>query len=135
MWGAFKNDARGYKLSTHHVDAVFVSEASGRFLALGDNRGKDGPKFGHLFSSDDLGKTWKWLEPKGLDASTGRGTLVSNGKMLLMTDSDAANAWTSRDAGRDMERPLSNGCQTRCAQRRGRRVLAHWQTRPHQRRW
>ena len=111
MWGAFKNDARGYKLSTHHVDAVFVSEASGRFLALGDNRGKDGPKFGHLFSSDDLGKTWKWLEPKGLDASTGRGTLVSNGKMLLMTDSDAANAWTSSDAGETWNGPYPTGAK------------------------
>jgi len=111
MWGAFKNDARGYKLSTHHVDAVFVSEASGRFLALGDNRGKDGPKFGHLFSSDDLGKTWKWLEPKGLDASTGRGTLVSNGKMLLMTDSDAANAWTSSNAGETWNGPYPTGAK------------------------
>jgi photosystem II stability/assembly factor-like uncharacterized protein len=111
MWGAFKNDARGYKLSTHHVDPVFVSEASGRFLALGDNRGKDGPKFGNLFASDDLGKTWKWLAPKGLDASTGRGTLVSNGKLLLMTDNDAANAWTSTDSGETWDGPHATGAK------------------------
>lgn len=111
MWGGFKGDARGYKLVTHHVDPVFVSETSGRFLALGDNRGKDGPKFGNLFASDDLGKTWKWLEPRGLDDSTGRGTLVSNGKMLLMTDSDATNAWTSSDAGETWSGPYPTGAK------------------------
>lgn len=109
MWGAFKNDARGYKLSTHHVDPVFVSETIGRFLALGDNRGKDGPKFGSLFASDDLGKTWKWLEPKGLDASTGRGTLVSNGKFLLMTDANSENDWTSSDGGETWSGPHQTG--------------------------
>jgi photosystem II stability/assembly factor-like uncharacterized protein len=111
MWGGFKNDARGYKLSTHHVDPVFVSEASGRFLALGDNRGKDGPKFGNLFASDDLGKTWQWLAPKGLDASTGRGTLVSNSKLLVMTDADAANTWTSTDGGETWSGPHPTGAK------------------------
>jgi hypothetical protein len=111
MWGAFKNDARGFKLSTHHVDPVFVSESSGRFLALGDNRGKDGPKFGNLFASDDLGKTWKWLMPKGLDASTGRGTLVSNSKLILLTDADAANAWTSTDGGETWDGPHITGAK------------------------
>lgn len=113
MWGAFKNDARGFKLSTHHVDPVFVSEASGRFLALGDNRGKEGPKFGNLFASDDLGKTWKWLTPKGLDASTGRGTLVSNGKLLVMTDSNSENAWTSNDGGETWDGPHPTGTAKR----------------------
>ncbi len=47
MWGAFKGDPRG-KLLTHHVGPVFCGDASGRFLALGDNRGDSGPKFGHL---------------------------------------------------------------------------------------
>ena len=88
MWGKFKDDARG-KLSTHHVGAVYCGDASGRFLALGDNRGDSGPKFGNLFASDDAGKTWKWLTPKGLDASTGRGTLECNGSggtMSTVTD-------------------------------------------------
>lgn len=111
MWGAFKNDTRGYKLSTHHVDPVFVSEGSGRFLALGDNRGKDGPKFGNLFATDDLGKTWQWLAPKGLEASTGRGALVSNGKLLVMTDADAANAWTSSDGGETWDGPHATGAK------------------------
>lgn len=113
MWGAFKNDTRGYKLSTHHVDPVFVSEASGRFLALGDNRGKDGPRFGNLFASDDLGKTWQWLAPKGLDASTGRGTLVSNGKLLLMTDANSENTWTSSDGGETWDGPHPTGTAKR----------------------
>lgn len=110
MWGSFKSDPRG-KLSTHHVDPVYCGDASGRFLALGDNRGKEGTKFGHLFASDDLGKTWRWLEPKGLDASTGRGTLVCQaaGNLLVMTDSDGSNAWTSRDGGETWDGPHSTG--------------------------
>ncbi len=110
MWGAFKDDPRG-KLSTHHIGAVYCGDASGRFLALGDNRGTEGSKFGHLFASDDLGKTWKWLAPKGLDASTGRGAMVSNGKLLVMTDKDAANAWTSADAGETWDGPHTTGTQ------------------------
>jgi photosystem II stability/assembly factor-like uncharacterized protein len=110
MWGAFKDDPRG-KLSTHHIGAVYCGDASGRFLALGDNRGDSGPKFGHLFASDDLGKTWKWIAPKGLDASTGRGSMVSNGKLLVMTDKDAANAWTSADAGETWDGPHATGTQ------------------------
>ena len=109
LWGAFKNDAHGYKLSTHHVGPVYGGDASGRFLAMGDNRGKEGPKFGQLFASDDLGKSWQWLAPKGLDASTGRGTLKSNGKLLVMTDADAANAWTSSDGGETWEGPHATG--------------------------
>jgi len=109
MWGAFKNDSRGYKLSTHHVGTVYCGDASGRFLALGDNRGKEGPKFGHLFASDDLGKSWQWLVPKGLDASTGRGNLESNGKLLVMTDTDASNVWTSSDGGETWDGPHATG--------------------------
>lgn len=105
---AFKNDPRG-KLSTHHVDPVYCGDASGRFLALADNRGQTGPKFGHLFASDDLGKTWKWLEPKGLEASTGRGAMVSNGRVLLMTDAASENAWISTDAGETWDGPHATG--------------------------
>ncbi len=108
---SFKNDPRGYKLSTHHVDPVYCGDASGRFLALGDNRGKEGPKFGHLFASDDLGKTWRWLAPKGLDASTSRGTLVCNDKLLVMTDATAENAWTSSDAGETWTGPHATGAK------------------------
>jgi len=108
MWGAFKDDPRG-KFQTHHLDPVYCGDTSGRFLALGDNRGKEGPAFGHLFASDDLGKTWQWLEPKGLEASTGRGSLVVKDGLLLMTDKDAENAWTSRDAGETWEGPFPTG--------------------------
>lgn len=110
MWGKFKDDPRG-KMSTHHIGAVYCGDASGRFLALGDNRGDSGPKFGHLFASDDQGKTWKWLAPKGLDASTSRGTLKCNGKLLVMTDTMAANAWTSVDAGETWDGPNATGTQ------------------------
>lgn len=108
MWGAFKDDARG-KLVTHHLDPVYCGDASGRFLALGDNRSETGPKFGHLFASDDQGKTWKWLEPKGLETSTGRGSLVVKNGLLLMTDQEGANAWTSGDAGENWEGPFPTG--------------------------
>jgi hypothetical protein len=108
MWGAFKDDPRG-KFQTHHLDPVYCGDASGRFLALGDNRGDAGPKFGHLFASDDLGKTWKWLEPKGLEGSTGRGSLVVKNSLLLMTDQEAANAWTSIDAGETWDGPFPTG--------------------------
>lgn len=110
MWGAFKNDPRG-KFQTHHLDPVYCGDASGRFLALGDNRGADGPKFGHLFASDDLGRTWKWLAPKGLDASTSRGAMVCNGKLLVMTDASAENAWISFDAGETWDGPHTTGTQ------------------------
>lgn len=110
MWGAFKNDPRG-KLSTHHIGTEYCGDASGRFLALGDNRGDTGPKFGHLFASDDQGKTWKWIAPQGLDASTGRGTMKCNGKLLVMTDDSAANAWTSTDAGETWAGPHATGTQ------------------------
>lgn len=101
-------DPRG-KLATHHIRTIFCGDASGRFLALGDNRGTDGPKFGHFFASDDQGKSWQWLSPKGLDASTGRGTLVSNGKLLLMTDATGENAWRSQDAGNTWDGPHPTG--------------------------
>ncbi|MCB1237364.1 MAG: exo-alpha-sialidase, partial [Verrucomicrobiae bacterium] len=108
MWGAFKDDPRG-RFQTHHLDPVYCGDASGRFLALGDNRGESGPKFGHLFASDDLGKTWKWLAPKGLDAASGRGAMVCNGSLLLMTDQGAENAWISADAGETWSGPFPTG--------------------------
>ncbi|MFM7607163.1 MAG: hypothetical protein ACKO8Z_18445 [Prosthecobacter sp.] len=110
IWGAFKDDPRG-KLSTHHIGAVYCGDASGRFLALGDNRGDTGPKFGHLFASDDQGKTWKWIAPKGLDATTGRGAMKCNGKLLVMTDPKSENAWTSADAGETWDGPHATGTQ------------------------
>jgi len=110
MRGAVQDDPRG-RLSTHHVSPVYCGDATGRFVALGDNRGQEGPKFGHLFASDDLGKSWKWLAPKGLDASTGRGSLECNGRLLLMTDKDGANAWTSTDGGETWDGPHATGTQ------------------------
>ena len=108
LWGKFKDDPRG-KLNTHHIGPVYCGDASGRFLAIGDNRGESGPKFGQLFASDDQGKTWKWLVPKGLDASTGRGKMKCNGKLLVMTDPLAENTWTSTDAGESWDGPHSTG--------------------------
>lgn len=109
-FSAFKNDPRG-RLLTHHVQPVYCGDTSGRFVALGDNRAADGSRFGHLFASDDRGQTWHWLAPKGLETSTGRGELVSNGSQLVMTDKDAANAWTSTDEGATWTGPHATGTQ------------------------
>ena len=110
LWGLAKSDPRG-KLQTHHLDPVYVGDASGRFLALGDNRGQDGLQFGHLFASDDAGKTWRWLAPQGLEASTGRGEMVSQGGLLVMTDKEAAHSWISMDAGETWDGPHPTGTQ------------------------
>jgi photosystem II stability/assembly factor-like uncharacterized protein len=110
LWGRFKEDPRG-KPSTHHVAPVYCGDASGRFLALGDNRGSTGPKFGHLFASDDLGRTWRWLAPQGLDASTGRGEMLCKGSLLGMTGKDAAGMWISADAGQTWTGPHATGTQ------------------------
>jgi photosystem II stability/assembly factor-like uncharacterized protein len=65
-----------------------------------------------LFASDDLGATWKWLEPKGLEAATGRGTLLAREDgLLLLTDADAAQAWTSRDGGETWDGPHPTGAR------------------------
>jgi len=104
----FKGDPRG-ELSTHHVKVIYCGDASGRFLALGDNRGTEGPKWGHLFASDDQGRTWKWLQPRGLDAATDRGGIASNGKIVLMTSGSGENAWRSADGGATWEGPYPTG--------------------------
>lgn len=107
---AFKNDPRSRKLNTHHIDPVYCGDSSGRFLAIGEDRSPENPVFGNLFASDDLGKTWKWLEPKLLDEQcVGRGTLVSNGEVVLLTDKRGANAFVSTDAGDTWEGPFPTG--------------------------
>ncbi len=111
-WSTFslyklKDDPRG-KLVTHHIKTVWCGDASGRFLALGDNRG-EGAKFGHLFASDDLGKTWRWLAPKGLDAVTGRGVLRASGKVVLLLDPTGESAWRSADGGETWDGPHATG--------------------------
>ncbi len=61
IWG-FNKEQRPRKLVTHHVGAVYCGDKSRRFLALGNDRAKENAVFGNLFASDDLGKTWTWLE-------------------------------------------------------------------------
>lgn len=106
---SFKDDPRG-KLVTHHIRTTYLGDASGRFLALGDNRG-EGAKFGHLFASDDQGKTWKWLAPKGLESVTARGSMASNGKVIVMTDANGENAWRSTDGGGTWDGPHATGAK------------------------
>lgn len=105
----FKDDPRGRKLVTHHVKTIYCGDASGRFLAIGDDRSQENPRFGNLFASDDLGKTWKWLEPQGLEAAQDKGSMVSNGKMVLLVDRASEHAFRSQDAGETWEGPFATG--------------------------
>jgi hypothetical protein len=90
---SFKNDPRLRKLVTHHVGPIYCGDASNRFLALGNDRSKENPAFGNLYASDDLGKTWKWLEPELLNKKcAGYGGIVSNDKLVVIADKLGSNA-------------------------------------------
>ena len=83
----FKDDPRPRKLVTHHVGPVYCGDGSGRFLALGNDRSKEHPVFGNLWASDDLGRTWKWLEPQRLnERCEGYSGMVSNGRLVVIAD-------------------------------------------------
>lgn len=104
----FKNDDRPRKLVTHHVGPVYCGDATGRFLALGNDRSKEAPVFGNLFASDDLGQTWKWLEPKRLNEQCdGYSGIVSNGERVVIADKTGANVFVSSDAGDSWEGPFA----------------------------
>ena len=112
IFQAFKVDPLGRKLSTHHVTPIYCGDASGRFLALGEDRTPENPRFGNLFASDDLGKTWKWLETKLLDEQCkGRRGCVTNGRLVVLVDALAANAFVSADAGDTWEGPFPTGIE------------------------
>jgi photosystem II stability/assembly factor-like uncharacterized protein len=109
---SFKNDPLGRKLNTHHVRPIYCGDASGRFLAVGDDRTPENPRFGNLFASDDLGKTWKWLETKLLDEQCrGRRGCETNGRLVVVVDALGANAFVSADAGDTWEGPFPTGIE------------------------
>ena len=108
----FKEDPRPRKLVTHHVAPVWCGEKSGRFLALGNDRSKENPVFGNLYASDDLGRTWKWLEPKLLNEKCeGYQGIVSNGERVIIADKTGANTFVSTDAGDTWSGPFPTGLQ------------------------
>lgn len=106
---SFKDDPHGRRLATHHVKTIYCGDESGRFLAVGDDRSPEHPRFGNLFASDDLGKTWKWLEPRELDKAEGKTGLVANGKIVLLVDKAGENVFRSLDAGESWEGPFATG--------------------------
>ena len=109
---SFKNDPRPRKLVTHHVGPIWCGEKFGRFLALGNDRSKPDPVFGNLYASDDLGRTWKWLEPELLNAKCeGYNDMVSNGERVVIADKSGANTFVSSDAGETWEGPFSTGAE------------------------
>jgi len=106
---SFKDDPRERKLVTHHVDPIWCGEKSGRFLAIGNDRSET-PVFGNLYASDDLGKTWTWLEPKRLnEICEGYSGMVSNGRLVVIADKAGANLFSSDDAGDNWEGPFPTG--------------------------
>ena len=108
----FKNDPRPRKLVTHHVGPIYCGDTSGRFLALGNDRSKENTVFGNLFASDDLGKTWTWLEPGLLNENCdGYSGIVSSGDTVVIADKDAANVFVSTDAGDSWEGPFATGIE------------------------
>lgn len=108
----FKDDPRKRALVTHHVDPIWCGDAAERFLAIGNDRSKEAPVFGNLFASDDLGKTWKWLEPKLLnDRCNGYSGMVSNGSLVMIADKPGENVFVSEDAGDTWQGPFSTGVE------------------------
>lgn len=108
----FKNDPRPRKLVTHHVGPVYCGDDSGRFLALGNDRSKENPVFGNLWATDDLGRTWKWLEPQLLNEKCdGYVGIASNGQLVVIADKAGANAFVSADAGDTWEGPFATGVE------------------------
>ncbi len=106
----FKDDSRPRKLVTHHVQPVYCGDASGRFLALGNDRSTDNTVFGNLFASDDLGMTWTWLEPRILNQHCqGYSGIASNGQTVLIADKTAENVFRSLDAGQTWDGPYPTG--------------------------
>jgi photosystem II stability/assembly factor-like uncharacterized protein len=103
----FMHDSRPRKLVTHHVGPVYCGDASGRFLALGNDRSQENTVFGNLWASDDLGKTWRWLEPQLLNENCdGYSGIVSNGRLVVIADRSGANAFVSADAGETWQGPF-----------------------------
>ncbi|MGN6545343.1 MAG: hypothetical protein ACTHK7_09875 [Aureliella sp.] len=108
----FKNDPRPRKLVTHHVSPIYCGDTSGRFLAIGNDRSKENAVFGNLWASDDLGKTWKWLEPTLLNEKCdGYSGMVSNGQRVVLADRSGANVFVSADAGETWLGPVATGLE------------------------
>jgi hypothetical protein len=108
----FKDDPRPRKLVTHHVGPIYCGDASGRFLAIGNDRAKENTVFGNLWASDNLGRTWKWLEPQLLNENCqGYSGIVSNGERVLIADAIGANVFVSADAGESWAGPFASGTQ------------------------
>ncbi len=108
----FKDDLRPRKLVTHHVQPIYCGDESGRFLALGNDRSRENPVFGNLYASDDLGKTWTWLEPSLLNEKCeGYSGMVTNGELVLIADKVGAEAFVSGDAGTTWEGPFPTGAE------------------------
>jgi photosystem II stability/assembly factor-like uncharacterized protein len=108
----FKDDPRPRKLVTHHVQPMYCGDDSGRFLALGNDRSTDSPVFGNLYASDDLGKTWTWLEPSLLNEKcAGYSGIVSNGELVVISDKAGANVFLSSHAGDSWQGPFATGVE------------------------
>ena len=108
----FRDDPRPRKLVTHHVGPVYCGDSSGRFLALGNDRSKENTVFGNLWASDDLGKTWMWLEPQLLNEKCdGYSGIVAKSQLVVIADTSGANVFVSADAGDTWNGPFPTGIE------------------------
>ncbi|MEZ6089702.1 MAG: hypothetical protein R3C05_17050 [Pirellulaceae bacterium] len=58
-------------------------------------------------ASDDLGQTWKWLEPQLLNEKCdGYSGIASNGEIVVIADKSGANVFVSADAGNTWDGPF-----------------------------
>ncbi|QDT39898.1 WD40/YVTN/BNR-like repeat-containing protein [Stratiformator vulcanicus] len=103
-----KDDQPGRKLVTHHIKSIYCKDAE-RFLAIGDDRSKEDTEFGNLFASDDMGKTWKWIDPKGLDGLDSKSAMISKEGIVLLADKKGEHVYRSTDAGETWEGPIMTG--------------------------
>lgn len=91
-------------------DGAVVVFNNGGFLAIGNDRSKENAVFGNLWASDDLGKSWKWLEPTLLNQKCdGYSGIVSNGQRVVIADKSGANVFLSQDAGDLWSGPFATG--------------------------
>ena len=61
---------------------------------------QNGCLFGLSLASEDLGRTWSWLEPTTLNQHCqGYSGIASNGEIVLIVDVSGENVFRSLDAG------------------------------------
>ena len=106
-------------LSTHHVKTFYMGDETGWFLAKGDDRSKGPEKQPcNFFLSKDKGKSWEWIQPKGLEKADPKARVdFVQRKSTLVLLSMSGKDWqtfVSNDAAQTWQGPISTGMM-RCS--------------------